>query len=135
MKCKLKKCVLVLPVLLCKLQTFFKLEYVFEICDIYIYFFVNKNTLQAGYDDGFLAKVGGTAAQAEAYIKSALPHVQASYCHSSLGTKIHLQRLGDIKHYSGRSLQATGGKLQEMWDTTMADLNGADLMVYMGYEK
>ena len=90
---------------------------------------------QAGYDDGFLAKVGGTAAAAESYIKSALPHVQASYCHKSLGTKISIQRIGDIKHYSGRSLQATGAKLREMWDTTLSDLGTADLMMYMGYDK
>ena len=90
---------------------------------------------QAGYDDGFLAKVGGTNAAAEAYIKSALPHVQVSYCHSSLGTKISVQRIGDIKHYSGRSLQATGAKLEEMMGTTRSDLGTADLMMYMGYER
>merc|ERR1712111_327533 len=82
-------------------------------------------------DDGFLAKVGGTTAAAESYIKSALPHVQAHYCQKSLGTKIALERVGEIKHYSGRSLQATGAKLQEMWDTTMAGLGSADLMMYM----
>jgi len=94
----------------------------------------NLLQIRAGYDDGFLAKVGGTAASAESYIKSALPHVQASYCHKSLGTKISVQRIGDIKHYSGRSLQATGAKLQEMWDTTLSDLGTADLMMYMGYD-
>ena len=82
-----------------------------------------------------MAKVGGTAAAAEAYIKSTMPHVQVSYCHSSLGTKILVQRIGDIKHYSGRNLQATGAKLQEMWETTRSDLGTADLMMYMGYER
>jgi len=94
----------------------------------------NLLQIRTGYDDGFLAKVGGTTAAAESYIKSALPHVQAHYCQKSLGTKIAIERVGDIKHYSGRSLQATGAKLQEMWDTTMADLGSADLMMYMGYE-
>jgi len=93
----------------------------------------NLLQIRVGYDDGFLAKVGGTAA-AENYIKSTMPHIQASYCHKSLGTKIHVQRIGDMKHYSGRTLTATGPKLQEMWDTTKTDLNGADLMVYLGYE-
>ena len=82
-----------------------------------------------------MAKVGGTTAAAEAYIKSTMPHVQVSYCHSSLGTKILVQRIGDIKHYSGRNLQATGAKLQEMWETTRSDLGTADLMMYMGYER
>jgi len=94
----------------------------------------NLLQIRAGYDDGFLAKVGGSAAQAEAYIKSALTHAQVSYCHASLGTKIHIQRIGNIKHYSGRSLQATGAKLEEMKSTTEADLGTADLMMYMGYE-
>jgi len=94
----------------------------------------NLLQIKAGYDDGFLAKVGGTNAAAEAYIKSALPHVQVSYCHSSLGTKIHIQRIGDIKHYSGRSLQATGAKCEEMGPTTASELGTADLMMYMGYD-
>jgi len=94
----------------------------------------NLLQIKAGYDDGFLAKVGGTTAAAEAYIKSTMPHVQVSYCHSSLGTKISIQRIGDIKHYSGRNLQATGAKLQEMGETTRSDLGTADLMMYMGYE-
>merc|ERR1712038_1212110 len=93
----------------------------------------NLLQIRVGYDDGFLAKVGGAAA-AENYIKSTMPHIQASYCHKSLGTKIHVQRIGDIKHYSGRTLTATEAKLVEMWDTTTTDLNGADLMVYLGYE-
>merc|ERR1712001_75178 len=93
----------------------------------------NLLQIRVGYDDGFLAKVGGTSA-AENYIKSTMPHIQASYCHKSLGTKIHVQRIGDIKHYSGRTLTATEAKLVEMWDTTKTDLNGADLMVYLGYE-
>lgn len=90
--------------------------------------------IRAGYDDGFLSKVGGSAGDAEAYIESSLPHVQASFCHESLGTKIVIQRIGDIKHYSGKSLQATGAKLSEMFDDTAKDLNGADLMMYMGYD-
>lgn len=89
--------------------------------------------IRAGYDDGFRTKVGGDA-EAKAYIEATLPHVQVSYCHASLGTKIVVQRIGDIKYYSGRSLQATGEKLQEMWDTTAAELQGADLMMYMGYD-
>ena len=90
--------------------------------------------IRAGYDDGFRTKVGGDA-QAKAYIEASLPHVQASYCHASLGSKLVIQRIGDIKYYQGRSLQATGAKLQEMWDTTAAELQGADLMMYMGYEE
>jgi len=94
----------------------------------------NLLQINAGYDDGFLAKVGGTAAAAEAYIKSSLPHFQVHYCHESLGTKIVIQRLGSIKHYSGRSLQASGAKLEEMFETTKEELGTADLMMYMGFD-
>jgi hypothetical protein len=51
-----------------------------------------------------------------------------------LGTKIVIQRIGDIKHYSGKNLKATGDHLKVMWDTTVADLGGADLMMYMAYD-
>jgi len=94
----------------------------------------NLLQIRAGYDDGFFYKVGGSAAAAEAYIKSTMPHIQVFYCHASLGTKIHVQLLDGIKHYQGRSLQATGDKLKEMWSTTTSDLGSADLMMYMGYE-
>ena len=90
--------------------------------------------IRAGYDDGFKTKVGGDD-QAKAYIEASLPHVQASFCHASLGSKLVIQRIGDIKYYQGKSLQATGAKLQEMWDTTVAELQGADLMMYMGWEE
>ncbi len=93
-----------------------------------------KLQIRVGYDDGFLSQVGGTSAKAKAYIDSAFAHVQASYCHPSLGTKIIVERVGSPKHYSGRSLQATEPKLEEMFTTTQNDLQGADLMFYIGYE-
>merc|ERR1712086_1089885 len=89
--------------------------------------------IRVGYDDGFKNKVGGTA-QAEAYIASTWPHIQVSYCHSSLGSKVLVERLSGIKHYSGKSLQASGAKLQEMFTDTKNDIGSADLMLYMGYD-
>lgn len=88
--------------------------------------------LRAGYDLGFRNKVGGDA-QARNYIDSLLPHVQVSYCHASLGTKIVIQRIGSIKLYN-RYLQATEAALEDMGQTTANDLQGADLMMYMGYD-
>merc|ERR1711956_87557 len=89
--------------------------------------------IRVGYDDGFKNKVGGTA-QAEAYIASTWPHIQVSYCHSSLGSKVLVERLSGIKHYSGKSLQASGAKLQEMFTDTKNDIGSADLVLYMGYD-
>merc|ERR1712008_388830 len=89
--------------------------------------------IRVGYDDGFKNKVGGTA-QAEAYIAATWPHIQVSYCHSSLGSKVLVERLSGIKHYSGKSLQASGAKLQEMFTDTKNDIGSADLVLYMGYD-
>jgi len=52
--------------------------------------------VRVGYDDGFKTKVGGTS-QAEEYIAATWPHIQASYCHSSLGSKVLVERLPGIK--------------------------------------
>ncbi len=90
--------------------------------------------IRVGYDDGFLYQVGGYAEYAEEYIDEAFTHVQASYCHPSLGTKITIERMGKPKHYEGKELQATEDKLIEMYDITKEDLRGADLMFYIGYE-
>merc|ERR1712166_609003 len=89
--------------------------------------------IRVGYDDGFKNKVGGTA-QAEAYIAATWPRIQVSYCHSSLGSKVLVERLSGIKHYSGKSLQASGAKLEEMFTDTKHDIGSADLVLYMGYD-
>ena len=89
-------------------------------------------SLRFGYDEGFLDKTGSHD-NAEAYIHSTMPHVQALYCHSSLGTKIQLEIVGEIKHYAGIYLWATEVKEEEMREITEEDLGDADLMVYMGH--
>merc|ERR1711935_486269 len=89
--------------------------------------------IRVGYDDGFKTKVGGTS-QAEAYIADTWPHIQVSYCHSSLGSKVLVERLPGIKHYAGKTLVASGAKLNEMFDLTVSDIGSADLMLYMGYD-
>ena len=94
----------------------------------------NELTIRVGYGEGFLSKTGSHD-NAKAYIQASMPHIQALYCHStSLGTKIKVKIDGPIKFYSGKNLQASGPKLQEMWDTTKNDLGSADLMMYMGYD-
>ena len=90
-------------------------------------------SLRFGYDEGFLNKTGSHA-NAKAYIHTTMPHAQALYCHSSLGTKIQLEIVGEIKHYQGKYLQATEAKEKEMVEITKKDIGDADLMVYMGYD-
>ena len=75
----------------------------------------------------------GGASQTEAYIASIWTHLQANYCHSSLGSKVLVERLPGIKHYAGMNLKPDAASLQSMFTNTENDLNGADLMVYIGF--
>lgn len=97
----------------------------------------SSNTLQVrvGYGDGLRNKVGGNS-QANSYIQAAFAHVQAYYRHSaSLGTTVNVQRVGQTKHYPGRYFKADGQSLDMMKPTTKNELQGADLMVYVGYDQ
>ena len=98
-----------------------------------LFLYYSFNLKQVGYDDGILEKLGGTS-QTEAYIASIWTHLQTNYCHSTLGSKVLVERLPVIKHYSGMNLRADGPSLESMYANTVNDLNGADLMLYMGYD-
>ena len=88
---------------------------------------------QVGYDDSILTKLGSADA-VESYWNAAAPHLQARYCHSSLGTKIRVERIGNFKHYAGKTITASGASLQAMFDDTVADLGDADLIAYMCHD-
>ena len=79
-----------------------------------------------------MAKLG-SASEVEAYWNAAAPHLQARFCHNSLGTKIKIERIGYFKHYAGKTITADDG-LKAMRDDTEADLGSADLMVYMCHD-
>ena len=72
----------------------------------------------------------GTADAVEAYWNAAQPHLQAHFCHSTLGTKINIETMG-FKHYEGKRLTATIPNLNDMMGPTREDLGTADLIVYM----
>ena len=80
-----------------------------------------------------MAKLG-SASEVEAYWNAAAPHLQARFCHNTLGTKIKIERIGCFKHYAGKTLTASTASLEAMWDDTEADLGSADLMVYICYD-
>ena len=86
-----------------------------------------------GYDDSILKKLG-SAAKVRAYWYAAAPHLQARYCHSTLGTKIKVERIGNFKHYSGKTLTASDPNLKRMYSTTAKDLGSADLIAYMCHD-
>ena len=94
----------------------------------------NLLSLRFGYDEGFLAKVGGHD-EAKAYIESTLPHIQTLYCHSTLGTKIQLETVADPVHVEGKYITASSDSIIDMKTNTEADIGDADLMVYLGWEE
>ena len=49
-----------------------------------------ENSFQIAYDELFYDSVGRDDSKAWKNIKKVLTHVQAAYCHASLGTKIHI---------------------------------------------
>ncbi len=95
---------------------------------------IQKVQLKVGYDDGFLQAVGGSSYKAQDYIDKAFTHVQAMFCHPTLGTKVVVERLGSAKYYAGHNWQATERKLEEMYQTTEQELGSADLMFYIGFD-
>ena len=75
----------------------------------------------------------GTSDSVEAYWNAALPHIQAHYCHSTLGTKIKIETIG-FKHYEGKRLTASIPNLYDMARPTAEDIGNADLMVYICHD-
>ena len=75
----------------------------------------------------------GSKAKVQAYWNDAVPHLQVRFCHSTLGTKIKIERIGKFKRYSG-TLIATGENLKAMQNTTAKIIGSADLMVYMCHD-
>ena len=85
-----------------------------------------------GYGNLFHRQVGGTSA-AEKFIATVWVHVQTFFCLPSLKTKILIERLPGIKHY--RNVDLSDRDLKKMESYTERDLNGADLMFYIGGSK
>ena len=74
----------------------------------------------------------GSAAAVESYWNSAAPHLQARYCHSSLGVKVRIERIGNFKHYA-KTLDAGSNSigLDSLKADTRNDIGDADLMTFM----
>lgn len=90
----------------------------------------SSNTVQirVGYEDNFKAKAGSNAA---GYMESGLAHAQTLFnsLGRALGVTVKLDRMGSIKHYQGKRLDAKTG-LDQVKGFNAGELRGADLMVY-----
>ena len=73
----------------------------------YIAWFLVNICSQVFYDKSLKTKLGSHKA-VKSFYDSAHVHLQASFCHVSLGTKIKLERLGEVSLYvHGKQLLAT----------------------------
>ena len=71
-----------------------------------------------------------------AYWNDAMPHLQARYCHESLGTKIKVERVGDFE-YLDQKIHASGDNLMKIKSNVNENLakSKADLVVYMANDE
>ena len=76
----------------------------------------------------------GSEEKVVAYWNAAAPHLQARYCHNSLGTKIKIERIGEFGYASGKTLSASSSSLVNMRSLTKENVGEADLMVYMCHD-
>merc|ERR1711997_1438538 len=93
--------------------------------------------IRVGCDDGILGHLK-SASEVEKYIGKIWTHVQAYYCHSSLGSKVQVDRVGAIKHIAGKNLKcdpydAAKASLDGLEPTTAKLLGDAHLMLYFGF--
>merc|ERR1711997_305805 len=93
--------------------------------------------IRVGYDDGILGHLK-SASEVEKYIGKIWTHVQAYYCHSSLGSKVQVDRVGAITHIAGKNLKcepssAADASMNGIESTTKKLLGDAHLMLYFGF--
>ena len=55
------------------------------------------NLLQIAYDKGVLKSFNNSDEEVKTAIESLLVHVQTAYCHSSLGSQLTIERIGDLR--------------------------------------
>ena len=77
-----------------------------------------------------LEKFSGSHDDTKSKIESALVHVQTYYCHSSLGTMLKVERIGDIMHIDD-SFGIIEVDSKKVLDITRQNIETADLMIYV----
>ena len=80
-----------------------------------------------------MAKLGSKAA-VEAYWNAAAPHLQARYCHVTLGTKIKVERVGNFEYFDKKIVASDAG-LETVMNNAKEVIGSADLVVYMAHDE
>jgi len=92
-----------------------------------------KLQVQVVYDKSILAKLGSKD-KVIAYWNAAAPHIQARYCHASLGTKIKFERIGNFE-YLDQKIVASSAGLEAVKPHAPKVIGSADLVVYMANDE
>ena len=95
-----------------------------------IYFITACPYSQVVYEKTFAEKFGNNHGSAKSTIESAFVHAQTYYCHASLGTKLKIDRLGDIGFYN-QKFGADDLYSRQVLAVTKQNIGTADIMVYL----
>ena len=87
------------------------------------------------YDKSIKEKLGSKNAVI-AYWNDAMPHLQARYCHETLGTQIKVERVGEFE-YLDQKIHASGDNLMKIKSNVNKNIakSKADLVVYMANDE
>ena len=89
--------------------------------------------IQVVYDRSIKEKLGGEDAVI-AYWNAAEPHLQAKFCHNSLGTKIKAERVSAFEYFNEKIVASQSG-LNTVMDNAKSVIGNADLVVYMANDE
>ena len=91
------------------------------------------NNEQVVYDKSIREKLG-TKNAVIAYWNDAAPHLQARYCHITLGTKIKVERVGKFEYFDKKIVASDAG-LETVMNNAKEVIGSADLVVYMAHDE
>ena len=69
-----------------------------------------------------------------AYWNDAATHLQARYCHETLGTKIKIERIGSFEYFDQKIVASDEG-LETIRNNAKQVIGDADLVVYMAHDE
>jgi len=93
-----------------------------------------KMVVKVAYDDSYLKKLGSHT-NVKSHYNAVHVHLQASFCHSSFGVKIKLERSGDPIHIKGKTITASEEGIKALADTTLKTIGTADHVIYLVHDK
>ena len=91
--------------------------------------------VQMHYDRGFLRKFNWSHKKAKQYMIDTQVHIKTHFCHKSLGTKLHVQFVGQLKYHKHLDLHANGQDIRRLaYDTPGAVSTYPDLNVFFAHD-